>query len=331
MSRSPGTRRFDERAAVALFTRVFAAGGPFRHGVSLGIGDDAAVLRWPGEKLVWTVDAQVEGTHFERAWLSLPDIGFRSFQAAASDLAAMGAHPVAALSALTLPRGFAARDLERLCSGQAAAARDCRCPVVGGNVARGGELAIATTLIGRARRPLTRSGAKPGDEVWLVGDVGLAAAGLALLQRGTRRPRDRAAVRALEAFGRPRALLGRGVRLAELAHAAVDVSDGLATDAARLAEASGCRLVLEQAALGRALPKELVALGERLDRPALELALGGGEDYALVATGAAARRPTWARRIGRCERGRGAFFEPSQGTRRPLTGGFDHFTSPSRA
>ena len=316
-------RRFDERSAVELFSRAFAQARA--SGVELGIGDDAAVLRSPGERLVWTVDAAVEGTHFERAWLGLSDIGFRSFQAAASDLAAMGARPVAALSALTLPRGFSARELARLSEGQAEAARDCRCPVVGGNVARGRELSITTTVLGTARRPLTRRGARPGDDVWLVGDVGLAAAGLELLRTRRARRADASLARAVAAFCRPRALLQRGTALGSWAHAVVDVSDGLAADATHIAEASGCRLVLEEEALLVALPRELPAVARRVGRSALELALAGGEDYALVVTGTAARRPRWAKRIGRCEAGRGGVFERSDGSRGPLARGYDHF------
>jgi thiamine-monophosphate kinase len=316
-------RGFDEARAVALFARAFAQ--PGARGIQLGIGDDAAVLGPARERLVWTVDASVEGTHFERAWLTLEDVGFRAFQAAASDLAAMGARPLAALSALTLPRGFSARELARLAAGQAEAARACRCPVVGGNVARGNELSITTSVLGVARRPLLRDGARPGEDVWLVGEVGLAAAGLELLRRGGKRPAGPAAASAIATWRRPRALIARGKALAGLGGSAIDVSDGLALDVTRLARASGCRVVLEETALVRALPRSLVQLSTVLGRSALELALHGGEDYALVATGRAARRPTWARRIGRCERGHGGFLERPDGSRPALGGGFDHF------
>jgi len=309
---------------VALFARRFSTKGT--RSVELGIGDDAAVLGVPGERLVVTVDASVEGTHFERAWLTLEDIGFRAFQAAASDLAAMGARPLAAVSALNLPRGFSERELASLTAGQAEAARACRCPIVGGNVARGAELCVTTTVLGTASRPLTRGGAKPGDDVWLVGEVGLAAAGLSLLQAGEKHGRGPTEKRALAAWRRPQALLGRGIALVGAAHAAVDVSDGLAVDAGRIAQLSACRLVLEESALRGALPAELELVARRRSTEALVWALTGGEDYALVAAGPRERRPRWARRIGRCEKGRGAFLDRSDGAREPLVGGFDHFT-----
>src|SRR5690606_16397498 len=100
-------------------------------------GDDAAVLSLPAGKLVISVDAQVEGTHFALPWLTLGDIGYRSFQAAISDLAAMGAQPVGAVAHLTLPRGFSAEKLRRLASGQRDAALEHGCPIVGGNLSRG--------------------------------------------------------------------------------------------------------------------------------------------------------------------------------------------------
>src|SRR5204862_6770710 len=136
----------------------------------------------------------------------------RAFQAAASDLAAMGARPLAALSALELPKGFSKRELARLTTGQALAARECGAPVVGGNVARARRLAITTTLLGTARAPLRRDAARPGDELWLIGDVGLAALGLELLRKGSQRVGRGPGRACVEAWRRPRALLADGAR-----------------------------------------------------------------------------------------------------------------------
>lgn len=320
--REPAPARLDEARAVALFTRHF--GRTRAAGLLRGIGDDAAVLASPRGRLVVTVDASVEGTHFRRSLLSLEDVGFRAFHAALSDLAAMGAAPVAALSALTLPRGFSARELAALTRGQAEAAETTRCPIVGGNVARAPFLSLTTTVLGRATRTLARDGARPGDECWLAGDAGLAAAGFALLERVGPGREDAPARRCIAAWRRPRALVERGVGLLSRAHAAIDVSDGLAGDATRLADASGCRLVLEEGALRAALAPALVTIAARLGRDALAFALYGGEDYALVAAGKAAQRPAWARRIGRFEAGKGGFLENAGGRRVRLGGGFDH-------
>jgi thiamine-monophosphate kinase len=300
--------------------------GPARSSaVEVGIGDDAAVIRLGKERLVWTLDASVEGVHFERRWLSLEAVGWRSFQAAASDLAAMGAAPVAALSGLVLPRGSKVREIAALGRGQALAARSLGCALIGGNIARGSELGITTTLLGRARRPLLRSGAEPGHELWLIGDVGLARAGLELLRRGKRAGRSAAESACIEKWRRPRALLDAGLRLQGRARAAIDLSDGLAGDAAHLGEASHVRVVLDEAALRRSLPAALADVAEQLGRDPLELALEGGEDYALLATGPARRRPPGAVCVGRIEKGRGVFLESAGKRRRALrAGGFDH-------
>jgi thiamine-monophosphate kinase len=319
---SPRPPPFGEREAVALFTQTFSARAV---GVaSVGIGDDAAVLKRVREPLVWTVDASVEGTHFERAWLELEDIGYRAFQAAASDLAAMGARPLAALSALELPKGFSKSELEALTRGQATAARECGAPIVGGNVARSVRLALTTTLLGTAPKPLRRDGARPGDELWLIGSVGLAGLGLELLRRRPGATRRGAEQTCVLSWRRPRALIADGARLSGRARAAIDVSDGLAGDVANLASASRVRAVLEAGRLEAALAPELVVVARALGRSSLDAALHGGEDYALVATGPAARRPRRATVIGRVERGQGAVLELPTGRTTALRLGFDH-------
>lgn len=295
--------------------------------VEVGIGDDAAVVRLGRERLVATVDDQVEGVHFDLRWLSLEDVGYRALQAAASDLAAMAAEPVAALASLHVPGGFSAASLRRVAAGQARAASELRCPIVGGNVTRGPVLSLSTSVLGRGvTRPLLRSGARAGDELWVLGELGLARAGLLLHQRRTRLPaRLRAvAARAKEAWARPRALVAAGRALRGRARAALDVSDGLSGDAAHLARASAVQVVLEARRLARLLSPELAELADLLGEPGVALALRGGEDYALLAAGPRARRPARAKVIGRIERGHGAELELETGQRFALGPGFDH-------
>lgn len=316
-------RGLDEASAIALLKR--ALGGTARgRRIEVGIGDDAAVLRPGSLPLVFTIDACVEGVHFDRRWLSLADVGWRAFNAAVSDVAAMAARPLAALSNLGVPAGLGARELEQLGRGQAAAARALGCPVAGGNISRADVLSITTAVLGEARAPVLRSGARAGDELWLIGDVGLAALGLELL-RSKRWPKQRGAAfrSCIEAWRRPRALIADGLELAARASAAADVSDGLGTDAMHIAGASRVKLVIDEVALRQALPKTLARAAAALGTDPLRWALKGGEDYALIATGAARRRPTFARRIGHVERGRGAVLE-SGGRRSPLKAGFDH-------
>lgn len=334
MARSPAGRRtsrskraFGEAGAVRDLETSFAAEARRLPELEVGIGDDAAALKFSGKKtLLWTSDACVEGVHFERAWVSLEDVGWRSFQAAASDVAAMGGRALAALSNLILPAEFGRAELRELARGQALAARRSRSAIIGGNLARGSELSVTTSVLGECVKPVLRSGARAGQELWLFGEVGLARAGLELLRRGSR-ARSAPLKRCLQAFRRPLALLNESAVLAKSASAALDVSDGLAGDAARMADASSVRLIIEEAALRSALAPELELAASAVGIAALELALYGGEDYALLAAGRAALRPKPARRIGRVERGHGVFFEHA-GTRArtPLGDGFDHLS-----
>lgn len=294
---------------------------------SLGIGDDAAELRASrGARLVWTIDGALEDVHFRRDWLSLMDLGWRATHAAVSDVAAMGARPVAALCHLVLPRDFTAAELRRLGRGQLEASRALACPVIGGNISSGTRLELVTTVLGEVpagRSALERAGARPGDEVWLVGDVGLAAAGLRCLERGIARgPGVR---RCLAAWRRPEARVEAGLRLQGRATACIDVSDGLVGDAVHLAEASDVALLLEPARF-EALLEPLREPAHELGVDALQLALWGGEDYALLATGPARKRPEGARVIGRVEPGEGVWWD-APGRRRRLQGGFQHLTS----
>lgn len=291
-----------EDARVALLARIFGVGSA---GVPVGIGDDAAVLEGG---LVVTVDAQIEGTHFRRAWLSWEDVGFRSFMAAASDLAAMGARPLGVVSALVLDPSVDDAALEALARGQAEAARAVGTTVVGGNLARGRETSITTTVLGRADRPLLRSGAKAGDGVWVAGELGLAGEATARLLRGEN-VHD---ARIWDAFRRPRARIDEGCfAAASGATAGIDVSDGLACDLGRLADASGVSITLHANALE----------GD------LAMILGGGEDYALVVTAPWDEADGRFRRIGTVgARSDAPLYLAEEGTTRPIEPrGFDHF------
>ncbi len=228
--------------------------------------------------LVWTVDAAVDGVHFRRDLASLVDIGYRATMAAASDLAAMGASPRGLLSALVLPSGVSDQDLADLAAGQRAAADALGTAILGGNLARGGELSITTTALGATPRPLTRAGALPGDALWAAGPIGLAAAGLGLLL--ARSPLASAAARAAALrWRRPDAWIAAGIAARAWAHAAIDVSDGLAQDVQHLARAGGVEVILDASAI---VTPELREAAAELGADPLELALHGGEDYALV-------------------------------------------------
>jgi thiamine-monophosphate kinase len=313
----------NEAGRIALLRRVLSAetrAGGFR-GIEVGIGDDAAVLALSGRRLVWTVDEQVEGTHFRRDLLSWHDVGWRSFMAAASDVAAMGAEPWCALAALVLPDDVDDPALEQVAQGQAAAAEAVGAPVVGGNLARGAALSIATTLLGICPRAILRGGAMPGDGLWIAGRVGLAAAGLRALLAGKEGTASLEA--AVLAWRTPRALVAEGHAMASVAHAAIDVSDGLACDVGHLARASVVCAVLDEGAL--LADAELASAASALGASALDLALHGGEDYALVVASPVAI--DGFRRIGEITVGGGVMLRGPTGARPIEPRGFDHFTS----
>jgi len=311
----------DERARIAMLARLLGAAAP---GVEVGIGDDAAVLdaaRAAPHRLVWTIDEQVEGTHFRRPLLSWRDVGWRTYMAAASDVAAMGADPWCALCAIAVPDDVDDGALAEIARGQREAAEATGAPVVGGNLARGPVLSLATTLLGVAARPVQRRGARAGDGVWMAGRVGLAAAGLRALERG--RGQEASLAEAVAAWRTPRALVAEGRAMRAVARAAIDVSDGLARDAGHVAEASGVRIVLDEAALlaDRALVDAAAALGGS----AVDLALHGGEDYALVA---ASDVPIAGfRRVGEVREGKGMALRSARGEQDIEPLGYDHFRS----
>jgi len=323
------TKPIGEFELIALLTKQLERGARDSRssGIELGMGDDAAVLvAGRGQRLVWTTDACLEGVHFHRDWLSFEDVGFRATMAAVSDLAAMGAEPWVALSSLQTGR-TSTRDLEQLARGQAKAARTLGLRFVGGNVTGSTELGIHTSVLGRATAALRRSGARVGHQLWLVGELGLARAGLELVRRGTER-KPSGAARCLRGFRRPIARVAEGLALVGRAGACIDVSDGLVADCDHLAEASGVGLALSEPALRAGIDASLKRVAGTLGTDALELVLHGGEDYALVATGPAARRPSSAVVIGRVIPGRGVQLERESGGLEPLLArGFDHLAS----
>ena len=236
--------------------------------LAVGLGDDAATLGAPrGEQVVVSTDSAVEGVHFRRDWLSLREIGHRATAAALSDLAAMAAAPLGVLSALTIPSDRA-NDLLEVADGIGDAVRAAGTVIVGGNLSGGPSLAITTTVLGSAFSPLTRSGARVGDALYVTGRLGGSAAAARALAGGAAPP---PAHRARFATPAPRLREGRWLATRG-ATAAIDISDGLSRDAEHLAAASGVSLDID------------VARIPMLEGVASDDALGGGEEYELLVT-----------------------------------------------
>lgn len=275
-----------EDELVAAIRKVLSGKLP---GVVVGVGDDAAVLEPGGGQQVLTTDMLVEGVHFDRASISPRDLGAKSIVVNVSDIAAMAASPRAAVVSLALTTDLNTAWVMELEGGMRAACDEYALALVGGDVDRAGEIVIAVTVIGEVApgRAVTRSGARVGDRLVVTGALGAAAGGL-VLSRAHPSKLGRAigegwGSELLSSLARPVARVGEAQTLAQAgATAMMDLSDGLGKDLTRLCAESrvGARVELARLPVSSALASGSRALGV----DPLELAVGGGEDYELLAT-----------------------------------------------
>jgi thiamine-monophosphate kinase len=256
-------------------------------GVRLGIGDDCALLQTrAGEELAVTTDLSIEGRHFRLDWHPPESVGHRTLARGLSDLAAMGARPVAAFLSLGLPKELTVRSamargasrawVDRFLDGFLALAAEHKVPLAGGDLAESPIAVADIMLTGSLQKgtALLRSGARPGDQIYVTGSLGGAAAELAALGKSPKRFAKLTSANGVapHLYPQPRIAQGLWLRKRGLASAAMDVSDGLSTDLNHLCEASGVAAEVVAAALP-------VAAGATL-----EMALHGGEDYELLFT-----------------------------------------------
>jgi thiamine-monophosphate kinase len=305
--------------------------------VLVGPGDDAAVLAAPspGRSLVFTTDALVEDIHFRLAWSSASDLGWKLVATNVSDIAAMSARPLFAAISIALSEKVGLTWFDAFIDGIDEAARAYHVRPVGGDIVRSpGPLFVCLSAVGEVEpsKMLLRSGAKPGHILMVTGNLGASGAGLRALQQG--RSHDPDLMPAVQAHLRPRPRLAAAQALGGLASAGLDISDGLAGDAMRLAEESRVAVRLEIARIPIA-PACLKA-AEKLGFDPIEMALRGGEDYELLfsvepgrvqdVNRALAESGTPATVIGSIHEG-----EPSviaswpDGREERISGGYDHF------
>ncbi|MEO8483155.1 MAG: thiamine-phosphate kinase [Acidobacteriota bacterium] len=299
---SPTISSLGERALVARLQRRVAPAPAF---VQIGIGDDAAVLR-PARNMdeVITTDSLVEGVHFRREWSPAESIGYKALAVNLSDLASMGAAPRASLLSLALPADFPLDDFDALLDGYLGLATTSGAYLVGGNMTRSpGPVVIDVTAIGTVghRRALRREGARRGDELYVTGTLGSAAAALGMLQSGrSRHDVQTAAGDCLARYERPEPRLRFGgiVGRSRAAAAGIDLSDGLADAASRLASAAGLGVVIDAGALP--MLETAASWAQSAGRDPVELAVTGGEDYELAFAVSPRRRSRLIAAARRC-------------------------------
>ncbi|MDA8311994.1 MAG: thiamine-phosphate kinase [Actinomycetota bacterium] len=271
-TRVPRRPLSDEDAAVQLIAEVLARALGTPPPGDVWIGDDAAVVSVPGGRFVFATDAVVAGVHADLSLTGLDDLGWKALTATVSDVGAVGGRPSHAVVDFCVAPGT---DLELLAKGTAEAAAEWRCPIVGGDLTAAPEIVVVAAVVGLLEGdgpPVLRSGASPGDALFVTGPLGASAAGLRLLRAGAGDPAS-----AVTAHKRPRARIEEGVVARRAgATAMMDVSDGLALDLGRLAEASAVGVRLDTLPVAEGATEEEV--------------LAGGEDFELViATPAPAR------------------------------------------
>jgi thiamine-monophosphate kinase len=286
-----------EKALIARIRRMARpdrqrqAGKSVRATVFAGIGDDCAVLRLrAGQELLVTTDFSLEGIHFRRDWHTPESVGHRCLTRGLSDIAAMGGEPVAAFLSLALPQDLPQSWVDRFAQGLISLAEKLGVVLAGGDTAESPNGILADiVVVGTAPRgrSVLRSGARPGDRVFVSGGLGGSAAAVVEMRYVLKNkkpkklnPRDYPR----HFYPQPRIELGRALRARGLASAMIDTSDGLSTDLAHLCEESDVGAELDAALIPRA------RVGKPVREVDLDLALHGGEDYELLFTVPAGKR-----------------------------------------
>lgn len=254
-------------------------------GLIEGIGDDCAVIEGHNNRdYLITTDALFEDIHFRRDWISPKTLGRKTLSVNLSDIAAMGGRPLFYLVSIGIPKGMPRNEVGLIFEGMAQIASTYKVILIGGDTcASGGGILLSITVIGDVDhgRAITRSGAKPGDVVYVTGAIGGAALGLSFLEKGVR------GLEAREFIKRhddpiPRMATGQWLCASTCVSSMIDISDGLAQDLGHIAEASGTGIKIHTEALP--LSENFIQAANACGKDPLKLALTGGEDYELAFT-----------------------------------------------
>ena len=313
-----------EKALIARIRRQTST-GPW---VRRGIGDDCSVLRLPpGHEALITTDFSLEGVHFRRAWHPADSVGHRCLTRGLSDIAAMGGQPIAAFLSLAIPSNLGQAWVDEFLRGLLRLARKASVTLAGGDTAESPDGILADIVVLGSvpkRKAVLRSGARPGDDLYVSGELGASATILHRLELVGKKAKASQYPRHF--YPNARVALGRALRENKMASAMIDVSDGLSTDLAHICEESGVGAEVFEYAVPCA------GLGKALGQAALQDALHGGDDYELLFT---APRRTFIpsrlggvgiTRIGEITRKGPIVIIDGTGNRRKLRpGGWEHF------
>jgi len=308
-------------------------------GVPLGIGDDAAILS-PHGRTDWVLscDAFLEGVHFLANAHPPDSVGYKSLARATSDLAAMGATPRYFVLTLALPSSKVGKWLDAFLAGMGRAARTLKMRLIGGDTTRNSTVSISVTVLGEVPRgrALTRSGANPGDLVYVTGRLGRAQLGLDLIRNKLSRRRELQNSLTAHLYPQIRVKLGEWLARNRIPSAMMDISDGLSTDLARLCSAGGVGARIDSSRVPRVtIPAGLSRSLKKLKLNPLQMALHGGDDYEFLFTVPRSRAQRLRRApgyseitaIGEITRSRRILLIGDDGTASPLaSGGWEPFS-----
>jgi thiamine-monophosphate kinase len=315
-----------ERRVISKIRRAF---GQPRTDILIGIGDDAALVKAP-RSLLLTTDILVEDEDFRRAVHPPRLLGRKALNVNLSDIAAMGGRPLHALVGMAMPGDIEESWLRKFMAGFRSAAREAGVALVGGDLSRSEKIMISVTVTGEAKSPVTRSGARAGDGIFVSGTLGDAAQGFRFLEKGGLQERGRGAGPLIRAFldPTPRLELGALLGRRKLASSMIDISDGLSVDLVHICEESGIGAEVEASRI------PISSALRRFSKDPLALALNGGEDFELLFTvrpeklAAVRKLPSRFKvtMIGRVTAGKKTLLIGLDKKKRPLrAGGFEHF------
>ena len=292
-----------------------------RSEVLIGIGDDAVVYK---DGMVISTDSFFDKTHFDLAYFSYYAVGYHTMAASLSDLAAMGAAPISALVSLCVSRNISFKAIREIYDGFEDVTRKYKCDISGGDIVKCLTFGMTITVVGRARRPLLRSGTVPGNSLYVTNFLGLAETGrIALKERFPANEYPDAMKKHL--YPEPR--ITEALSLSKYVTACIDTSDGLSTDAYHLAEESKVRIVIDAAHIP--IHPEVGKLCGLIDRDPTQFILSSGEDFELLFTAAILPKIPGVKlfRVGRVTKGRGLYLVSGDRERPIQPSGYKHITT----